>query len=104
MPNPVDAFRVEPVDRLVEHHRARIAEQRCCDPQPLPHAERELTRTLLRHLAQADEVDQLLDAPAGDSMGLREREQVVERRTPGVDGARLQQRPDLVQRTGVWSR
>jgi hypothetical protein len=34
-------------------------------------------------------------------MRLREREQMVERGAPGVDGARLEQRADLVERTGV---
>ena len=55
--DPVDAFRVEAVDGLVEHHRLRIAEQRGRDAEALPHAERELPGALLRHLAQADEVD-----------------------------------------------
>ena len=62
--DPVDAFRVEAVDRLVEHHRSRVAEERSGDAEPLAHAERELARALLRDLAQADEVDQLVDAAA----------------------------------------
>ena len=97
----MDAFRVEAVDGLVEHHRLRIAEERSRDAEPLPHAERELSGALLRHLAQADEVDQLLDAPPRDPVRLREREQMVVRRTAGVNGARLEQRADLVQRRGV---
>ena len=100
LPDPVDAFRVEPVDRLVEHHRLRIAEQRRCDAEPLAHAERELAGALLRNLVQADEIDQLVDAAARDAVRLREREQMVVRGAAGVHGARLEQRADLVQRRG----
>jgi hypothetical protein len=39
VPDPVDAFRVEPVHRLVEEQRPRIAEERGRDPEPLAHAE-----------------------------------------------------------------
>ena len=53
---------------------------------------------LLRHVVQADEVDQLVDAALRDPVRLREREQVVVGRAAGVDGARLEQRADLVQR------
>ena len=44
--HPVNPLRVEPVDRLVEHHRLRISDQRRRDPEPLTHAERELARAL----------------------------------------------------------
>ena len=56
---------------------------------------------LRRDLAQADEVDQLVDAAPRDAVRLREREQVVVGRAAGVDGARLEQRADLVQRRRV---
>ena len=38
--DPAHAVEVEPVDRLVEEHDARIAEQGRGDPEPLAHAER----------------------------------------------------------------
>jgi hypothetical protein len=94
----VDAFGVEAVDRLVEHHRLRIAEQRSRDAEPLSHSERERPRALLGHLTQANEVDQLVHALPRNPMRLCECEQVVEGRAAGVHGARLEQRADLVQR------
>jgi len=42
--DPEDPLRVESVDRLVEHHHARIGEQRRGDPEPLAHAERKRCR------------------------------------------------------------
>ena len=96
--DPVDAFGVETVDRLVEHHGVRIAEERGGDAEPLPHAEREGPDALRRDLAQSDEVDQLVDPAARDAVRLRQGEQVVVGGAPGVDGPRLEQRADFVQR------
>ena len=42
-----------------------------------------------------------VDAARRDPVRLGEREEMVVRRPPGVDGARLEQRADLVQRRGV---
>jgi hypothetical protein len=39
--HPLDALGVESVDRLIEHHRVRIAQERLRDAEPLAHAERE---------------------------------------------------------------
>ena len=94
----MDAFRVEAVDRLVEDQRLGIAEQRAGDPEPLAHAERELAGALVRHLAQTDEIDQVVHAASRDAVRLGQSEQMVVRRTTAVDGARLQQSADLVQR------
>ena len=94
----MDALGVEAVDRLVEEHRLRVAEERGGDAEPLAHAERELAGALARDVVEADEVDHLVDAALRDAVRLREREQVVVRRAAGVDGARLEQRADLVQR------
>ncbi len=44
---------------------------------------------------------ELLDALPRDAVRLREREQMVVRGAAGVDGARLEQRTDFVQRRGV---
>ena len=57
--------------------------------------------SLLRHLAQADEVDQLVDATPRDPVRLRQCEQMVVSRAPSVHRARLQQRTDFVQRRRV---
>ena len=99
--DPLDPLGVEAVHGLVEHHRVRVAEQRRGDAEPLAHAERELARALAGDLVQADLVDQLVDALAWDAVRLREREQVVAGRAPGVHRTRLEQRADLVQRRRV---
>ena len=99
--DPVDAFRVEPVHGLVEEERLRVPEQRRGDAEPLPHAERELPRSLLRDLAQSDHVDQLVNPPALNAMCLGESKEVVVRRTPGMDRARFEQRADLGEWCGV---
>ena len=101
--HPVDAFRVEAVDGLVEHDRLRVAEERGRDAEPLAHAERELARSLPRDLVQADEVDHVGDSALRDPVRLREREQMVVGVAAGVDGARLEERPDLVERGGMVS-
>ena len=96
--DPVDALRVEAVDRLVEEHGLRVAEERGGDAEPLSHPERELARALPRDVVEPDEVDHLVDAPLRIAVRLREREEVVVGRAAGVDGARLEQRADLAQR------
>ncbi len=101
VPHPVDSFRVEPVDGLVEHHRLRIADQRRRDPEPLPHPERELAGPLPRNLVKTDEIDQIVDTRSGNAMCLGEREQVVVGGAAGVHRSRLEERADLVQRSRV---
>src|SRR5206468_3764758 len=54
--------------------------------------------SLARDVAEADEVDHLVDASLWKAVRLSEREQVVVRRAAGVDGARLEQRADLAER------
>ena len=99
--DPVDAFGVEAVHRLVEQQRGGIAEQRRRDSEPLPHPERELPGALARHVVQADEVDQLVDPALADPVRLREREQVVVGGAARVHRARLEEGSDLVQRRRV---
>ena len=101
--HPLDALGVESVDRLVEHDRVWIAEQRRGDAEALAHSEREPPDALARHVLQSDELDQLLDARAGDAVCLREREQVVVGGAPGVHRARLEQSSHLVERRGMVS-
>ena len=49
--HPVNPLRIEPVHRLVEHDRRRVAEQSRRDPKPLPHPQRELPGPLPGNLA-----------------------------------------------------
>ena len=89
--------------RLVEEQRVRVAEERGRDAEALTHPEGELAGALRRDVAQADHVDQVLDAAAGNAVRLREREQVVVRRPSRVHRARLEQRAHLAQ-GAAWSR
>jgi hypothetical protein len=57
---PVDAVRIEPVGRLVQDQRPRVAEQRLRETEPLGHAEGDALRPLARHLRQADELQDLV--------------------------------------------
>ena len=61
-------FGVEAVDRLVEEQDSGIAEQRAGDAEPLAHAERELPGPLVGHGGEPDEVEHLVDRPAGMSL------------------------------------
>ena len=63
--DPADALGVEPVGRLVEDHRVRIAEQHTGQPEALAHAERVAADLALGDLGQPDEGQHLVDrAPA----------------------------------------
>ncbi len=98
--DPQDALGVEAVDGLVEEQHARVAQQGACDAEPLTHAEREPADTLRRNLAQADHLDDLVDAAAWDAVALGEPEQVVVGGTAAVHGLRVEQCADLAQRRG----
>ena len=97
----MDPFRVEPVDGLVEHHGLRVTDQRRGDPEPLPHAERELARSLSRHILKTDEVDQIVDPGTRNAVRLREGEQMVVGGAAGMHRSRLEQRTNLVKRRNV---
>ena len=99
--DPLDPLGVEAVGRLVEDQDLWVGEQRRGDAEPLAHAERELPDTFPGDLLETDAVDHLVDPPPGNPVGLCQGEQVVVRRAAGVDGARLEQRADLVERRRV---
>jgi hypothetical protein len=98
--DPLDAFGVEPVDRLVEEQHGRVAEKRGGDAEPLAHAERERSRPLPGDVVQPDEVDQRVHPLLRDPVRLRERQQVVVGGAAGVHRTCLEQRARLVQRRG----
>ena len=98
VPDPQDAFGVEPVDRLVEEQDLRVAEHGHGDAEPLAHAEREAAGPLVRHVLQADQVQHLLDPAGRQTLGLGQEQQVVAGRAAGVHGLGLEQRSDGPQR------
>ena len=96
--HPEHALGVEAVDRLVQDQGGRVAEQRCRDAEPLPHAERELAGAFLRDGLQPGHRDDLAHAFRADAVGRGHGQQVVVGRAAGVDCLRIEQHADLVQR------
>jgi hypothetical protein len=99
--DPAHALGVQAVDRLVEDHRAGIAEQRRGDPQPLPHAQGETPHPAAGHVAQAGQVQDLIHPAGTDGMGRGQGQKMIAGRTPGVDGPGFEQGADLAQRGRV---
>ena len=93
-----DAGRVEAVGRLVEEEELRVAEQRRGDPQPLLHAERIGGHRVPRAVAQADQVEQLLDPlVGGPRAGCGQRTQVFAAAQVRIEGRRFDESTDLEQ-------
>ncbi len=99
--HPQHAVRVEAVDRLVQQHHGRVAEQRRRDAQSLRHAEREPADPAPRGAGQADLVEQLVGPAGRDAVGLGEGDQVVARGPARMRGAGVEQRAHRVQRCAV---
>ena len=98
--DPVDALRVQAVDRFVEHQHLRVAEQRGGDAETLAHAEGESLRSLTRHLRQADKLKHLTNPPPGQAVGLGQAEQVAVGTAAAVDRLGVQQGAHLPHRLG----
>jgi hypothetical protein len=77
LPDPAHAVRVQAVDRLVQHHRLRLAQQRRSDAQALPHAERETAGPAARDLAQPGQLNHLIDPATSDTSRPGERQQIT---------------------------
>src|SRR5215218_2270980 len=60
--HPADALGVQAVGRLVEHQHRRVGQQRPCDAEPLPHAERVAGDPASGRGREADELQHLVDA------------------------------------------
>ena len=99
--DPEDAFGIKTVDRFVEHEHGRVAEQRRRDPEALGHAEREATDSLAGDASKPDLVEHVVDTGAADAVAEREPQKVVVRAATAVGCARVEQRPDLQERTAV---
>src|SRR5207244_12967015 len=92
----VNPLGVAAVHRLVQRQRVWIPEQSRRNPEPLTHSQREGSRPLLRHILQADQIDQLTDSALRNPMRLCKREQMVVRRASRVNRPRFEQGPDFV--------
>ena len=75
--DPQNPFWIQPVDRFVEHHDARVAEQRGGYTQPLAHAERESPGPFPGHFREADEAEHLIHPALRNVVGLRQAAQVI---------------------------
>jgi hypothetical protein len=77
--------------------KAGVAEQGHGDAQPLLHAEGEALNPAIGDRLQPGQPQDLGD-PAPDAVALRDRQHVGPGGAPAVQGGRVQQRADLVQR------
>jgi hypothetical protein len=96
--DPADALGVQAVDRFVEHQDRGVAEQGGGEAEPLLHAERVPLDPPVRHRLQAGQPEHLGDPVPPDPVALRDRGQVQPGGAAAVQGGRVQQRADLVQR------
>ena len=95
---PVDAFGVEAVGRLVQDEDVGIAEERGGEPEPLPHAEREAADTPTGGALQPDLGEDLVDAVVGETGGGGEDAQVVAGSAAGMEARRLEHGADVTDR------
>ncbi|EOY50370.1 hypothetical protein SLI_5662 [Streptomyces lividans 1326] len=95
--HPVDALRVEAVDRLVEEQHLGVAEQRGGDAEPLAHAEGEALGTPLGHVLEAHHAEHLVHPAGRDAGQLGEAQQVVAGGPPAVHRLGVQERPDVAR-------
>ena len=98
--DPVDALRVQAIDRFVEHQHRRVAEQGRGDAQPLLHAQRETADPPSGGAVQPHQAEYLGDAASADPVAGRDGEQVVTGGAAAIHGAGVKQRPGLAQRAG----
>ena len=98
--DPADAVGVEPVDRLVEHQHAGVAQQRGGDAETLAHAEGELAGPLPGHRGEADQAEHLVDPPPRDVVRLGQHPQVGVGGPARMDGLGLEEGSHFAQRPG----
>ena len=94
----VDPVHVQAVEGLVHQDGLRVADERCRDAGPLPHAVGELADPLVRGLGESDGGEDVPDPAAAGPRGGREDVQVLRRGQAGVYRARVHHRADLLQR------
>ena len=98
VPDPQDAFGIEPVDWLVKQQDFRVAEHGHGHAEPLAHAEREAAGPLVRHVLQTHQGQYLIDPARRQTLSLGQEQQVVPGCPPGMHRLGLEQRADRPQR------
>jgi hypothetical protein len=76
----------------------RIADQRGRETKTLTHAEREAANALASDVVKPDQIEHFVDARPSNTLGLRQVEQMVERRAALVGGTGIEQCTDRSQR------
>ena len=98
VPDPQDAFGVEPVDWLVEQQDLRVTEHGHGHAEPLAHAEREAAGPLVGHVLQTHQGQHFLDPVGRQALSLGQEQQVVAGSAAGMHALGLKQRADRPQR------
>src|SRR5699024_8447084 len=75
--HPGHTLGIQAVDRLVHDEVLRVAEQRCCQPEALLHAQGVTTGLLLARAAQPNDVEALVHALVTDTRAVCQHAQVV---------------------------
>ena len=96
--HPDDPFRVEAVERLVEHQHRRVAEHRRREAEALAHPERVAARLALDDPLETRLLDHLVDPPRAEPLRPGDPEQLVTAGTPRMERVGIEQRPDVTQR------
>ncbi len=97
-PDPLNAFGIKAVDRLVEQKHRWVAEQRDGYPDPLAHTEGVTARPPPGRLLHPDLFEHLVHPPHRQPVGVCEPAEVVAPPPAGVQGGGVQQGADLQQR------
>src|SRR5581483_11644389 len=93
---------VEAVRGLVEHEQLRRAHERGGDPEPLAHAERVRADPVGGPVEQADPVERLVQPPPGKAaVERREELEVLAPAQVGIEGWRLDEAGDVLERGGA---
>ena len=96
--HPPDAFRVQPVGRLVENQHLRVPEQRRRQAETLPHAQRVCPECPAAGHREPDKLQDLIRPRQGDARGLADDAQMITSGTPLVGRAGLQDGADPADR------
>ena len=95
---PVNAFGVEPVGRLIKDKDLRVGQQRGGEAEPLAHAQGELPHPPLRRRGQVDEVEYLIDSRRADFAEQRLDAEMIPGSSPRVSGRGIKDSAHDMQR------